>query len=194
MRIMEPAFHKEEELIQASQQGSETAFRELMLTYIGAIYNFAKQYGKTEADAEDITQDTFFKAWKHLKRFDAKKSFKPWLYAIARNTALDHIKRKRTSTFSELDSGDSELQFADSLEDNSPLPDQEYEKKEIAREITGALNTLSPDHRAVLIMHYHEDLTFNEIADIMKKPMNTVKSWHRRALAKIKKLLVHRKP
>ncbi len=185
---MEPHSQNEEALIRASQEGVETAFRELMLKYIEAIYNFAKQYSKTEDDAEDITQDTFFKAWKHLKNFDAEKPLKPWLYAIARNTALDHIKRRRSSAFSELDGNDTELQFSDTLEDEEPLADEEFEKREIAEEVSEALKTLDPDHRAVMEMHYREDLTFNEIAEVMKKPMNTVKSWHRRALGRIRSL------
>lgn len=185
---MEPHSHNEEALIKASKEGDETAFRDLMLKHIEAIYNYAKQYGKTEDDAEDITQDTFFKAWKHLKRFDAAKPFKPWLYAIARNTALDHVKKRRASAFSELDGNDTELQFSDTLEDEGPLPDEEFEKKEIAEEVSAALRTLNPDHRAVMEMHYREELTFNEIAEVMKKPMNTVKSWHRRALGRIRSL------
>lgn len=184
----------EEALVKASQQGDNKSFKELMLRYIAPIYNFSKQYSRAESDAEDITQDTFYKAWKHLKRFETGKSFKPWLYAIARNTALDHVKSKRTSAFSDFDDDDGDLQFVDGIEDSAPLPDEEFERKEIADEVTRALQTLSPDHRAVLVMHYREGLTFSEISEIMKKPMNTVKSWHRRALSKIRSLLLHRKP
>lgn len=191
---MEQTLTQDEELIRASQAGEDTAFRELMMRYMGPIFNFSKQYSKTDEDAEDITQDTFYKAWRHIKRFDANKSFKPWLYAIARNTALDHIKRKRASSFSELDSGDTEIQFADTLEDNELAPDEIFERQELALEISESMKDLHPDHRAVLVMHYREELTFNEIADVMKKPMNTVKSWHRRALSKLRTTLMHRKP
>lgn len=191
---MEPTTLQDEELIKASQDGKDTAFRELMLRYMGPIFNFSKQYSKTDEDAEDITQDTFFKAWRHIKRFDASKAFKPWLYAIARNTALDHIKRKRASAFSELDSDETDTQFADTLEDDGPLPPDIFERQELAVEIARSMDSLHPDHRAVLVMHYREELTFNEIADIMNKPMNTVKSWHRRALAKLRTMLMHRKP
>lgn len=191
---MEPTTLQDEELIRASQDGKDTAFRELMLRYMGPIFNFSRQYSKTDEDAEDITQDTFYKAWRHIKRFDANKAFKPWLYAIARNTALDHIKRKRASAFSELDSDETDMQFADTLEDDTPSPAEIFERQELALEIGSALNGLHPDHRAVLLMHYREELTFNEIADIMHKPMNTVKSWHRRALSKLRSMLMHRKP
>jgi RNA polymerase sigma-70 factor (ECF subfamily) len=190
---MEQTLTQDAELIEASQNGKDEAFRELMIRYMGPIFNFSRQYSKTDEDAEDITQDTFFKAWRHIKRFDSSKAFKPWLYAIARNTALDHLKRKRASAFSELDADDSEIQFVDTLEDDSPTPSDVFERQELAFEVAESLKELHPDHRAVLVMHYREELTFNEIADIMKKPMNTVKSWHRRALSKLKKTLAHRK-
>lgn len=182
------------ELVLAAQRGQDQAFKELMERYIASIFNFSRQYAKTDEDAEDITQDAFFKAWRHIRRFDSTKPFKPWLYAIARNTALDHIKRKRASAFSELDADDSDIQFADTLEDEEPLQTELFERGELAREVAESMESLHPDHRAVLTMHYREELTFNEIADIMKKPMNTVKSWHRRALGKIRERLMHRKP
>jgi RNA polymerase sigma-70 factor (ECF subfamily) len=192
---MQHTLTQDEELIRSAQGGQDTAFRELMMRYMGPIFNFSRQYSKTDEDAEDITQDTFYKAWRHLKRFEPGKAFKPWLYAIARNTALDHIKRKRATTFSELDGGeDGEIQFADTLEDDSSSPAELFERQELAFEVAESMKGLHPDHRAVLLMHYREELTFNEIADIMKKPMNTVKSWHRRALGKLKASLLHRKP
>ena len=184
----------DEMLVESAKYGDDAAYRELMRRYMGPIFGFAKQYAKTTEDAEDIAQDTFFKAWKHLKRFKPDKTFRPWLYAIARNTALDQIKKRRASSFSELDSQDSELQFVDTLEDNEPLPSEDYERSELAAELTDSMKGLHPDHRRVLDMHYREGLTFNEIAAIMKKPMNTVKSWHRRALERVKKALPHRKP
>jgi len=181
------------ELIEGSKHGDDHAFRELMERYIAPIFNFSRQYSKAEEDAEDITQDTFFKVWRHMKKFDTKKPFKPWLYAIARNTALDHIKKKRASAFSELDNDDADLHFADTLEDGTPLQTELFENGELVAEVAEAMDDLHPDHRAVLVMRYREEMSFNEIADIMDKPMNTVKSWHHRALGKIRPRLMHRK-
>jgi len=193
MKSMEQTLTQDAELIEASRNGKDEAFRELMTRYMGPIFNFSRQYSKSDEDAEDITQDTFFKAWRHIKRFDSSKAFKPWLYAIARNTALDHLKRKRASSFSELDGDDSEILFADTLEDKEPTPGDMFEQRELAAEVAESLKELHPDHRSVLLMHYREELTFIEIAEIMNKPMNTVKSWHRRALTKLKTSLAHRK-
>jgi RNA polymerase sigma-70 factor (ECF subfamily) len=182
------------ELVIACQKGDDEAFQELMHRNIQPIWNFIRQYAKTDDDAEDIAQDTFFKAWKHIKRFQADKAFRPWLYAIARNTALDHLKKRRASTFSELDGDDSDLSFADTLEDEELSPSETFELAELSAELEEAMSVLHPDHRAALVMHYRDQMTFDEIAVIMDKPMNTVKSWHRRAIGKLRGRLPHRKP
>lgn len=176
----------DEQLAESAKAGDETAFKQLMDRYINAIYGFAFQYARNEEDAEDIVQDSFFKTWKHLRRFTKGRAFRPWLYAIARNTALDHLKKKRATVFSDLDDTENEIPFADTLKDPEPLPPAVFENTETASLLEKAMEVLHPDHRAVLILHYHQEMTFEEIAAAMEKPMNTVKSWHRRALTRIR--------
>ena len=142
-------------------------------------------------DAEDITQDTFFKVWKNIKYYTKGRMFKPWLYAIARNTALDQIKKKKALPFSDLDDKENDLSFADTVEDHEPLPPQIFETNFLTGKLSDALEVIHPDHRAILILHYKEEMTFDEIASIVNKPMNTVKSWHRRALIKLREELAH---
>ncbi|MFA6459353.1 MAG: RNA polymerase sigma factor [Candidatus Paceibacterota bacterium] len=184
----------DEELAESTKKGDDEAYRTLMLRHMRHIFNFARQYTKSEEDTEDVVQDSFFKAWKYIKLFEKGKNFRPWLFTITRNTALDHIKKKRAMSFSELDDGNEDMSFADTLHDPEPLPQEIFEKGQLAEEMEAAMTNLHPDHRAVLIMHYREEMTFDEIAVVMKKPMNTVKSWHRRALIKIRSLFVHQRP
>jgi len=184
----------DEELIKKVKKGDDTAFQELMSRYTKHIFNFILQYVKVREEAEDVSQDTFFKVWKYMKRFKEDMKFKPWLFTIARNTALDYIKKKKALTFSSIEGDeDDSFNFADTISDNEPLPPELFARKELANELLGAMTDLHPDHRSVLMMHYHEDMTFEEIAEIMKKPMNTVKSWHHRSLLKVKTKLMHRK-
>ena len=182
------------ELAEACKNSDDAAFKELMERHARPVFNFVRQYIKADDDIEDIVQDSFFKAWKHIKRFKKGRPWKPWLFAIARNTALDHIKKRRAAAFSTLDDADDDLAFADTIEDTEPLPPELFENAELAGELAAVMETLHPDHRAVLVMHYREELTFDEIAAVMGRPMNTVKSWHRRALRKIRPLLPHRQP
>jgi RNA polymerase sigma-70 factor (ECF subfamily) len=185
--------HTDEELAHMSAEGDASAFQELTHRYLKHIFNFARQYVRENETAEDVAQDAFLKAWKHIGRFKHGYSFKPWLFTIARNTALDYIKKKKAIAFSDMQDNDEDQSFSDLIADEEPLPPEIFAHKELGAEITEAMKVLIPEHRAVLIMHYHHDMTFEEIAQSMKKPMNTVKSWHRRSLAKIRDKLMHLK-
>lgn len=173
----------------AKRDGS--AIEEIMRRYMRQIFNFSRQYVKTIEDAEDVTQDTFFKVWKYIRHYTRGRQFRPWLYTIARNTALDLIKRKKAIVFSDLDDDTNDLQFVDTIEDTEPLPPELFENTAMASKLDEALINIHPDHRAILMMHYKDEMTFDEIASIVNKPMNTVKSWHRRALLKLRTLLSH---
>ncbi len=176
----------DEELVEKCKAGDDAAYRELMSRHLKHIFNFARQYARNDEDAEDIAQDAFFKAWKYIKRFKKGAKFLPWLFAIARNTALDHVKKKKAVVFSDLDDTENDMVFADSLADEEPLPAEVFARAELGDLLMSSMAGLHPDHRAVLVMHYHDDMTFDEIAIVMRRPMNTVKSWHRRSLAKIR--------
>lgn len=188
--VENPYFGQNDEgLAEKSKKKDELAFQELMRRYMRQILNFARQYSKTSEDAEDIAQDTFFKVWKYIGRYDKGRQFKPWLYTIARNTALDFIKKKKASAFSDLDDTENDLSFADTLEDPEPLQPEIFENAALTEIVNRALEEIHPDHRAVLLLHYREGMTFDEIAMIVHRPMNTVKSWHRRALMKLRDIL-----
>ena len=180
----------DEELAELCRDGNEDAFKELMRRYLRPIYNFVYQYGKTVENAEDISQDAFFKVWKNIHRFTKGRQFRPWLYTIARNTALDHLKKKRAVSFTELDDPEENLQFADTLEDEGPLQAETLDTAIETARLTKSLEKLHPDHRAILMLHYREEMTFDEIAGIVGRPMNTVKSWHRRALLRLREIMV----
>jgi RNA polymerase sigma-70 factor (ECF subfamily) len=185
----------DEDLIQKIKDGDDGAFQELTSRHIKHIFNFVFQYVRTKEDSEDVTQETFFKTWKYMRRFKDGMKFKPWLFTIARNTALDYIKKKKAITFSDMntDADDDSMDFSETIADTGPSPTEIFARAELADEVSGIMDDLHPDHRNVLIMHYRYEMTFEEIADSMKKPMNTVKSWHRRSLARIKNKLLHHK-
>lgn len=181
----------DEDLAERSRKHDEVAYEELVRRYMKPIFNFARQYSKTSEDAEDITQDTFLKVWKYIGRYGKGRAFKPWLYTIARNTALDLIKKKKAIVFTELDDDLSEMRFADTIEDTAPLQYEIFENALLAGRLAETMAVLHPEHRAILVMHYREKMTFDEIALVVGKPMNTVKSWHRRALLKLREHLTH---
>jgi RNA polymerase sigma-70 factor (ECF subfamily) len=121
-----------------------------------------------------------------LEKFDTNKKFKVWIYAVARNVLIDWFRKKKNINFSSLDLSD-DVSFEETLVDTEPLPPEIFERQEIARELSIALEQVSPDHRLIIVMHDKDDLTFDEIAEITGKSINTVKSQYRRGIIALRK-------
>lgn len=138
--------------------------------------------------AIDLTQETFFKIWKKSKSFKTELRFKPWIYQIARTTAIDQLRKKKTYPFSSFEKDDGDGETFD-IADESELPDELFEKKENAQKVTGAIQALNDTEKLIIQMHYIEEMTFEDIAQSLDKPMNSVKSTFRRSLHKLKKIL-----
>ncbi len=176
----------DEELIEAYTHGDDFSFQELIRRTLKPVFNFVYLYVQNTDETEDIVQDTFFKAWKYMSRFKKGHAWKPWVFTIARNTTLDHIKKKKALPFSTLDVDEDADPFSDTVPDLGPLADELFERAHDAEELSDALSKLRPEYHSVVMLHYHQGLTFEEIAIVISAPMNTVKSWHRRALDQIK--------
>ena len=177
---------RDEELIQSYLNGEESALRDLIARYFRVVYNFVRRYAGNGPDAEDITQEVFVKVWKNLKRYDPKLSFRTWLFSIAKNSAIDWLRKKKAAPLVSMD-GDETL--SETLRDLAPLPDELVERNSASRAAANAIAKLSRGAQSVFSLRYRQDLTFRAIAESLGEPLNTVKSRHRRALAMLKKLL-----
>ncbi len=174
-------------LIEEYLNGNEKALEELVSKYLKPVYNFAFRLSQNESDASDITQETFIKAWKNLKRFDKEKKFLTWILTIARNTFIDKSRKKSPLLFGELETNNEN--YEDNLEDTAELPDEILERNELSEELDKALGELPIKYRDIILLHDGNDLTFEEISEITKEPMNTIKSRYRRGLIILKKIL-----
>lgn len=172
--------------IQNFLSGDDPAFEHLLKKYLKPVYNFLFQLVGDRSVLDDLTQVTFVKAWKNIQRFDQTKSFKVWLFSIAKNTAYDYFKKKKTIPFSffENDAGYNKL---DEIAEDKILPDEILERKNIASELEEKLNELPKNYRIILLMHYKDDLTLQEISEILGMPYNTIKSQHARAGLSLRK-------
>lgn len=184
----------DEQLVGDYRQGDEAAFDELVRRYLKPIYNYLWRLMADRSEAEDATQDAFLNAWRHLRRFDSSRSFKGWLYRIARNAAFDRLKKKKPLPFAAFADEDGGNLVTDQLADPAPLPDELFQDAALAARLAAALDRLAPPHREVLILHYHDGLTFREIGEILVEPLDTVKSRHQRGLIKLKNLLDETRP
>jgi len=193
----------DEQLIKLVAKKNKDALETLIARYLKLIYIFVYHYARSREDAEDITQEVFVKMWRNIKKFDSRrsrfatlrdrqqKSFKAWLFSIAKNTAIDFLRKKKTLPFSafEDDKGDNVL--IEKLNDLAPLPNEIIEQKDAINLLKTALGELSLKYREVLSLRYDDQFTFREIAESLDEPLDTVKSRHHRALIQLKKILIN---
>ncbi|HWR00019.1 MAG TPA: sigma-70 family RNA polymerase sigma factor [Candidatus Methylomirabilis sp.] len=179
------------ELIAAYREGGDDALDILVRRHLAAVYRFLhRMVGDVQA-AEDLTQEAFVKAWRRLSTFDSSRSFKAWLFAIARNTAVDYFRKRKAVVFAALE--DDEMpDISAAIADERPLPDEVLERGDMAAQLESALGALPPKARSVVLLHETEEMTFQEISDATGEPLNTVKSRYRRALALLRKKLTDR--
>jgi len=191
----------DEQLIINYLRGNEKALEALIKRYLRPIYSFTFRFVEDRQEAEDITQEVFVKVWRNLKKFNPrrsrfatlrgrqKRSFKTWIFSIAKNSCIDALKKKKIIPFSEFEDEAGRNILLETLVDTAPLPNELFEKKDITKILTSAIEKLSPQYRMVLVLRYNDHFTFREIAEVLSEPLHTVKSRHRRALIHLKKLL-----
>lgn len=177
------------QLVEESLLGDEGAFERLLSKYLTLVYNFIFQLTRDRIVAEDLAQETFIKAWKNLARFDQKRSFKTWLFAIAKNTTYDFSKKKKSLPFSsfEDDEGQSTL---DMMDDEAIPLEILLEREERQEVIAAAIKNLSEQYRILFSLAYQEDFSLSEISEILGVPYNTIKSRHQRGLKLLKQALL----
>ena len=180
------------ELVHLVLEGDDHALKELVDRHLQSVYTFCLRYTGSPEDAQDAAQETFLKAWKKLQRFDTSKSFRTWLFAIAKNSATDLMRKRKSVPLSKFDSEENNV-LTDTLADPEPLPDELFARASLASDAREALEQLPPRDRAILSLRYDEEESFENIARILKIPANTVRSLHRRALIILRKLLESRK-
>lgn len=176
----------DEKLIYSYIQGEEKALEELIGRYLPLIFGFARKYTGNPDTAADIAQETFVKVWKNIRKFKQTEKFRPWVFTIAKNTALDWLRKREDislSAFEDKETGELKLDFAEqNLEDSIDI-------KNRAKKAEGILFGLPENYKTVIFMHDEEELTFKEIAEALKEPLNTVKSRYRRAMLLARKEL-----
>ena len=177
-------------LIATFIKGDGESFAALVDRHMPMVYKFVYRYVGDADIANDVVQDVFIKVWKNIKKFDPQKNFKTWLLTIAKNTALDAIKKKKAVLFSKIEEGDTDLDaFLAPYVESADLPDALLQKKQTKADLDRILQELSPTYRSVLLLRYTEHLKFREIADTLQEPIDTIKSKHRRALIQLRKML-----
>jgi RNA polymerase sigma-70 factor (ECF subfamily) len=166
-------------LVAKCQAGDTAAFNELVTRYRSRAFAVIYHMVRNEQDAWDLAQDGFLKAWKSIGRFRGQSSFYTWLYRILMNVSIDWLRRKHVA-------GGVELDDAIGLKNIAPgatttphvelAPAAKLSDKEIRSRIDAAIERLTPDHRAVIVMREFDGLEYQEIADALECSIGTVMS------------------
>jgi len=178
---------EEKELVERLSTGDPVAFRELVEAYKKRIYFFALDLVGNPGDAEDISQEVFLKAFRGFRTFKRDAKLGSWLYRIAYNTSIDHLRRRtltpETVEDTVLDSGNNGF----SETPCSPDPVRTAEMRLLGVRVEKALQKVSERERTVFLLRHYNELTLDEIAATMQISIGSVKSYLFRCLHKLRK-------
>jgi len=167
------------DLVKRCQAGDTRAFNDLVTKYRGKAYAMIYNMVRNEQDAWDLAQDGFLKAWKSIPNFRGQSAFYTWLYRIMTNVTIDWLRKKQIQGGTEFDDTLELTNIAvgsPTAPKAEPLPDEKLAHREIRKRIDAALEKLSPEHRAVIVMKELDGLQYNEIADALGCSLGTVMS------------------
>jgi RNA polymerase sigma-70 factor (ECF subfamily) len=167
------------EIVRRVQAGDVAAFDDLIRKYRERLYGVVYNLTSNREDAADLTQDAFIKAFQSIQRFSGQSSFFTWLYRIAVNSTISHLRKNRLRSFFSLETVDSEAPVAkeviDALTDKTGVERESY-VKELQERLNDAMQKLSIKHRTVVTLFEIDGLSHQEIADIMDCSVGTVRS------------------
>jgi RNA polymerase sigma-70 factor, ECF subfamily len=168
----------DDQLIARARAGDTAAFDTLVTRYRQRIYAMTLNLIRHEADARDVAQETFIRAWRSIGRFEGKSCFFTWLYRIAHNLCCDRARARRLESDGEFDDsrGLPVNAMAAHLPRVSERPDDALSRSELRRLISGAIDQLSPEHRAVILLKEVQGLSYMEIAAAVSCSVGTVMS------------------
>lgn len=168
---------RETRLAVLAREGDRRAFGELVDLYKDKMYHLGYRMLGSSHEAEDITQETFLRVYTNLNRYDENQKFSTWIYRIATNLCIDRL-RKRKAVYSldaEMPEGEGSDWYS-LLPSNDPTPESEVLLTETQEHIRSAIETLPEKYKSVVILRYLQDMSLQEIGDVLDMPVTTVKT------------------
>ncbi len=169
--------------ISKAKDGNQAAFRFLLDTFWTNVFNYQLKRTKSENDAEDITIQTFSKAFDKIHTFDDQYVFKTWLITISKNVHIDLLRKKNSSISTETTIEQEEKVYL--VVDENPTPEDKIIREQNLAELLRDIKQLKPKYQEVIQLRYFQELSYKEISKQINEPMNNVKV----KLLRAKKLL-----
>ncbi len=157
-------------ILTRAREGDLKSFEYILSFYEKAVYNYCLKILRNSANAKDVTQETFIKVYIHRKLIDPEKNIKTWIFTIATNTTYDFLRSKKRKNEVSIDDNINE-----ELETNTSSGAY-YQKEGLVSDVEKALGEINPEYKKALLLFYQQGFKYNEIAEILAVPINTVKT------------------
>jgi RNA polymerase sigma-70 factor (ECF subfamily) len=164
------------ELVQLVKSGEAEPFDELVRRHSVKIHDLCYKILHNYDDARDMAQETFIKAYRKIKKFDGRSKFSTWLYRIAVNNCLNYLKKQRPT----------EEIYEEMMSGGKDDPVERYRNKKLREMIYNAVQKLPTVQRAVFTLRTLEDMSYQEVSEVLKKPISTVKVNHHLAVKNLR--------
>ncbi len=186
----------DQEIVALARAGHEPAYRELIRRYERPLFSLVFRMVRDRELAEDLAQETFVKALNALDSYRPEFKFSSWIFKIANNAAIDHLRRRELDTLS-LD-GSPHAETPEAIEatalqigNRGESPLDAVEAKELGGAIEHAIGLLRPEYRSCILLRHVEGRAYEEIAEILNLPLGTVKTYIHRARNELRQALAH---
>lgn len=182
------------DVVRLAQEGRELAFRELVRRYERPVFSLVYRMVRDRETAEDLAQDAFIKVLNHIDRYSPEFKFSSWVFKIANNVAIDHLRRRRLDTVSmdgsphASSAAEVEASTFDVSSDQESALD-EMEARELGDAIESAIGQLRPEYRSCIMLRHVEGRSYEEIASTLDLPLGTVKTYIHRARHELRRAL-----
>jgi len=189
-----PGRANDSDLIRAAQRGDRAAFETLVRQYDQAVLRLAYHLTGSDADAQDIFQEAFLKAYRHIGNFRFECSFYTWIYRIVTNLCLDHLRKRQTRREDPhvmTDSSGQDVDLLDRVSDDrsGANPERDLMRRELGARISSALTRLTPRERMVFELKHYQGLRLRTIGEMLNTTEETVKNTLFRATQKLRRAL-----
>ena len=184
----------DQQVVVFAQEGREDAYRELIKRYERPVFSLIYRMVRDTETAEDLAQETFIKVLNNIDRYRPEFKFSSWLFKIANNITIDHLRRRQLDTISidgapDALTGERARATSVTLASGGESPLEAMESRELGESIEKAIARLRPEYRACIILRHVEDYSYDEIAEIVKLPLGTVKTYIHRARQELRQHL-----
>ncbi|MDZ5474160.1 RNA polymerase sigma factor SigW [Bacillus sp. 31A1R] len=158
-------------------KGDQSAFAEIVEIYKDKVYQLCYRMLGNRHEAEDMAQEAFIRAYVNITRFNINLKFSTWLYRIATNLCIDRIRKKKPDYYLDAEvSGTDGLTMYSQVAADTSLPEDDLENLELQETIQKEISKLPEKYRSVIVLKYIEELSLNEISEILDIPLGTVKT------------------